>query len=76
MTLHRLFIAGVLKGLEGTLSEIVARVEDQELNTRLDALRGEVEALRTWIEDPWRASRRRNLWLFRGVAGLVRGLHP
>jgi len=35
------------------------------MNTRLDALRGQVETLRARIEDPWRASRwsPRNLWL-------------
>ena len=54
MTLHPLFVAGVLEGFEGTLGEMVGRVEDQELNTQLDALRGQVAALRICIEDPLR----------------------
>ena len=54
MTLHPLFVAGVLEGLEGTLGEMVGRVEDQELNTQLDALRSQVAALRLCIEEPLR----------------------
>jgi len=52
MTLHPLFVAGVLEGFEGTLGEMVGRVENQELNAQLDALRGQVEALRIRIEEP------------------------
>jgi len=54
MTLHPLLVAGVLEGFEGTLGEMVGRVEDQELNTKLDALRSQVEALRLCIEEPLR----------------------
>jgi hypothetical protein len=54
MTLHPLFVAGVLEGFEGTLGEMVGRVEDQELNTRLGALRRQVAALRICIEEPLR----------------------
>jgi len=54
MPLHPLFVAGVLEGFEGTLGEMVGRVEDQALNTQLDALRGQVAALRTCIEEPLR----------------------
>ena len=54
MTLHPLFVAGVLEGFEGTLGEMVGRVEDQELNTQLDALRSQVAALRLCIEEPLR----------------------
>ena len=54
MTLHPLFVAGVLEGFEGTLDELVGRVENQELNTQLDALRGQVAALRIRIEEPLR----------------------
>jgi hypothetical protein len=54
MTLHPLFVAGVLEGFEGTLEEMVGRVEDQELNTQLDALRSQVAALRLCIEEPLR----------------------
>ncbi|MGA3050272.1 MAG: hypothetical protein ABSD67_26970 [Terracidiphilus sp.] len=52
--LHPLFIAGVLEGLEGTLDEIVGRVEEPELNTRLDTLRRQVAAVRIYIEAPLR----------------------
>ena len=54
MTLHPLFVAGVLEGFEGTLGEMAGRVENQELETQLDALRGQVAALRICIEDPLR----------------------
>ena len=54
MTLHPLFVAGVLEGFEGTIGEMVGRVEDQELNAQLDALRSQVEALRLCIEEPLR----------------------
>ena len=54
MTLHPLFIAGVLEGFEGTLGEMVGRVENQELNAQLDALRSKVAALRIRIEEPLR----------------------
>jgi hypothetical protein len=52
MTLHPLFIAGVLEGFEGTLGEMVGRVEDQELDTQIDALRSQVEAVRLFIVEP------------------------
>ena len=54
MTLHPLFVAGVLEGFEGEFGEIVGRVEDQELNTQLDELRSQVAHLRTCIEKPLR----------------------
>jgi len=54
MTLHPLFVADVLEGFEGTLGEMVGRVENQELDTQLDALRSQVAALRIRIEEPLR----------------------
>lgn len=54
MTLHPLFVAGVLEGFEGTLGEMAGRVENQELDTQLDALRSQVAALRICIEEPLR----------------------
>jgi hypothetical protein len=54
MTLHPLFVAGVLEGFEGTLGEMAGRVENQELNTQLDALRRQVAVLRIYIEEPLR----------------------
>jgi hypothetical protein len=50
--LHPLFVAGVLEGFEGTLDEVVGRVEDPELNRRLDKLRRQIAALRKSIESP------------------------
>ena len=52
MTLHPLFVAGVLEGFEGTLDEVVGRVENPDLNAQLDALRSQVTALRVCIEEP------------------------
>jgi hypothetical protein len=50
--LNPLFVAGVLEGFEGTLDEVVGRVEDPALNTRLDKLRRQIAALRNRIESP------------------------
>lgn len=50
MMLHPLFVAGVLEGIEGTLDEVVGRVEDPELNAQVDVLRSQVAALRMRIE--------------------------
>ena len=52
--LHPLFVAGVLEGFEGTLDEVIGRVENPELNAQLDALRGQVAALRICAEEPAR----------------------
>jgi hypothetical protein len=49
-----MFVAGVLEGFEETLGEMVGRVEDQELNTQLAALRSQTSALRLCIEEPLR----------------------
>ena len=54
MMLDPLFVAAVLEGFEGTLDEVVGRVADQELNAQIDALRGQVAALRICIEEPLR----------------------
>jgi hypothetical protein len=50
--LNPLFVAGVLEGFEGTLDEVVGRVEDPALNTWLDKLRRQIAALRNRIESP------------------------
>jgi len=50
MMLHPLFVAGLLEGIEGTLDEVVGRVENPELNAQFDALRSQVAALRMRIE--------------------------
>ena len=54
MMLHPVFVAGVLEGFEGTLDEVIGRVENPELNAQLDALRGQVAALRICAEEPVR----------------------
>jgi hypothetical protein len=48
--LHPLFVAAILEGFEGTLDEVLDRVEDGELKVRLDVLQGHVAALRLSIE--------------------------
>ena len=54
MMLHPLFVADVLEGFEGTLDEVVGRVENPELNAQLDVLRSQVAKLRIRIEEPLR----------------------
>ena len=54
MMLHPLFVADVLEGIEGTLDEVIGRVENPELNAQLDALRRQVAKLRIRIEEPLR----------------------
>lgn len=58
MLLHPLFVAGVLEGFEGTLDELVGRVEDQDLNKQLNALRSQLTALRICIEKSFRQEKR------------------
>jgi hypothetical protein len=52
--LHPLFVAAVLEGFEGTLDEVIGRVENPELNAQLDVLRGQVSALRICAAEPVR----------------------
>jgi hypothetical protein len=52
MMIDPLFVAAVLEGFEGTLGEVVGRVENPDLNAQLDALRGQVATLRVCIEEP------------------------
>jgi hypothetical protein len=52
MPLDPTFVAAVLEGFEGTLDELIERVEEPELKVRLDLLQGQVTALRTSIEAP------------------------
>ena len=52
MMLHPIFVADVLEGFEGTLDEVIGRVENPELNAQLNALRSHVETLRICIEEP------------------------
>ena len=52
--LDPLFVAAVLEGFEGTLDEVVGRVEDPEVNAQIDGLRSQVAALRICIEEPLR----------------------
>ena len=54
MMLDPLFVAAVLEGFEGTLDEVVGRVESPEVNAQLDALRRQVAVLRISVEEPLR----------------------
>jgi hypothetical protein len=44
------FVAAVLEGIEGTLEEVIERVETSELRASLDVLQSRVTALRASIE--------------------------
>jgi hypothetical protein len=44
------FVAAVLEGIEGTLEEVIERVEISELRASLDVLQSRVRALRVSIE--------------------------
>lgn len=48
------FVAGVLEGIEGTLDEVIERLDNSELKASLDALQTTVTALRVSIEPPTR----------------------
>lgn len=50
MALDAGFVAGVLEGIEGTLEEVIGRVDNRELKASLDALQTTVTALRISIE--------------------------
>ncbi len=52
MALDARFVAAVLEGIEGTLDEVIGRVESAELRTSLDVLQSRVTALRVSIEPP------------------------
>lgn len=50
MALDTGFVAAVLEGIEGTLGELIERVETSELGASLDVLQSRVTALRVSIE--------------------------
>ena len=50
MALDEGFVAAVLEGIEGTLTEVIERVEISELRASLDVLQSRVKALRVSIE--------------------------
>ena len=50
MALDAGFVAAVLEGIEGTLDEVIERVEISELRASLDVLQNTVTALRVSIE--------------------------
>ncbi|MCC6367627.1 MAG: hypothetical protein IT165_29240 [Bryobacterales bacterium] len=54
MALDAGFVAGVLEGIEGTLDEVIERLDNSELKASLDALQTTVTALRVSIEPPTR----------------------
>lgn len=45
MTLDGSFVAAVLEGMEGTLDELIERVENSELKACLDVLQSHVTAV-------------------------------
>ena len=49
MALEAGFVAAVLEGIEGTLEEVIERVEISELRASLDVLQSRVTALRVSI---------------------------
>lgn len=50
MALNAGFVAVVLEGIEGTLEEVIERVDISELRASLDVLQSRVTALRLSIE--------------------------
>ena len=52
MALDAEFVAGVLEGIEGTLDEVIERLDNSELRASLDAVQTTVTALRVSIEPP------------------------
>ena len=49
MALDAGFVSAVLEGIEGTLEEVIERVEISELRASLDVLQSRVKALRVLI---------------------------
>jgi hypothetical protein len=52
MALDNDFVAAVLEGIEGTLDEVIERVDSAELKASLDVLQSRVTALRVSIDPP------------------------
>lgn len=50
MALDISFVAGVLEGIEGTLDEVIERVDNVELRASLDVLQSRVTALRVSVD--------------------------
>ena len=50
MALDSSFVAGVLEGIEGTLDEVIERVDNAELRASLDVLQSRVTALRVSLD--------------------------
>ena len=50
MALDAGFVAAVLEGIDGTLGELIERIEISELRASLDVLQNTVAALRVSIE--------------------------
>ena len=52
MALDNEFVAAVLEGIEGTLDEVIERVDNAELKASLDVMQSRVTALRVSIDPP------------------------
>lgn len=50
MPLDSTFVASVLEGFEGTLEELIARIDGSELKPRLNLLQSQVIEMRCFIE--------------------------
>ena len=57
MALDAGFVVAVLEGIEGTLDEVIERLDNAELKASLDVLQTRVTALRVSIEPPVREPR-------------------
>ena len=53
------FVAAVLEGIEGTLEELIGRVDPSDLRDRLTALQDETAAVRRSFEETVSARARR-----------------
>ena len=61
------FVAAVLEGIEGTLEELIGRVDSSDLRDRLTALQDETAAVRRSLEETVSARTYRELAGFEGA---------
>ena len=61
------FVAAVLEGIEGTLEELIGRVDPSDVRDRLTKLRDETAAVRRTLEETVSARAYRELAGFEGA---------
>ena len=61
------FVAAVLEGIEGTLEELIGRVDPSDVRDRLTALQDETAAVRRSLEETVSARTYRELAGFEGA---------